>query len=48
MHSEMCSDGVIPLIEAGVITGDRKPIHRGKFVVGFVFGTRTPVRLHRR
>jgi len=39
IHSEMCSDGVIPLIEAGVMTGDRKTLHRGKLVVGFVLGT---------
>src|SRR5271157_5990717 len=39
IHSEMCSDGVIPLIEAGVMTGDRKTLHRGKQVVGFVLGT---------
>jgi acyl-CoA hydrolase len=39
IHSEMCSDGVIPLIESGVINGDRKSIHRGKVVVGFVLGT---------
>src|SRR5262245_25893643 len=41
IHSEMCSDGIIPLIEAGVITGDRKTIHRGKIVAGFVLGTDT-------
>ena len=40
IHSEMCSDGVIPLIESGVITGDRKTLHRGKIVVGFVLGTK--------
>ncbi|HEY3837345.1 MAG TPA: acetyl-CoA hydrolase/transferase C-terminal domain-containing protein [Bryobacteraceae bacterium] len=40
IHSEMCSDGVIPLIESGVINGDRKTLHRGKLVVGFVLGTR--------
>jgi acyl-CoA hydrolase len=40
IHSEMCSDGVIPLIEAGVIDGERKTLHRGKLVVGFVLGTR--------
>ena len=39
IHSEMCSDGVIPLIESGVINGDRKTLHRGKIVVGFVLGT---------
>jgi len=40
IHSEMCPDGVIPLIEAGVITGDRKTLHRGKVVAGFVFGSK--------
>jgi 4-hydroxybutyrate CoA-transferase len=40
IHSEMCSDGVIPLIESGAINGDRKTLHRGKLVVGFVLGTR--------
>ena len=36
----MCSDGVMPLIEAGVITGERKTLHRGKVVAGFVLGTK--------
>jgi len=40
VHSEMCSDGVIDLFEAGILTGERKNIHRGKIVVGFVLGTR--------
>jgi acyl-CoA hydrolase len=40
IHSEMCSDGVIPLIEAGIINGERKSIHRGKIIIGFVLGTR--------
>ena len=40
IHSEMLSDGVIPLIESGVINGERKTLHRGKLVVGFVLGTR--------
>jgi len=40
IHSEMCTDGMIPLIEAGVITGERKTIHRGKVVAGFVLGTK--------
>ena len=40
IHSEMCSDGVIPLIEAGVISGERKTLHRGKVVAGFVLGTK--------
>lgn len=40
VHSEMCSDGVIPLIESGILNGERKTIHRGKVVIGFVLGTR--------
>ena len=40
IHSEMCPDGVVPLMEAGVINGDRKSLHRGKAVAGFVLGTR--------
>jgi 4-hydroxybutyrate CoA-transferase len=40
IHSEMCSDGVIPLIESGVVNGERKTLHRGKVVTGFVLGTR--------
>jgi 4-hydroxybutyrate CoA-transferase len=40
IHSELCPDGAVPLIEAGVITGDRKTLHRGKIVAGFVLGTK--------
>jgi acyl-CoA hydrolase len=40
IHSELCSDGVIDLIESGVINGERKSLHRGKAVVSFVLGTR--------
>lgn len=40
IHTEMFSDGVIPLVEKGVITGARKNIHRGKIVASFVMGNR--------
>lgn len=40
IHTEMFSDGVIPLIEKGVITNDRKTIHRGKIVASFLLGSR--------
>jgi 4-hydroxybutyrate CoA-transferase len=40
IHSELISDGVVDLSEAGVITNDRKTIHRGKIVAGFLIGTR--------
>ncbi|MBS1875631.1 MAG: acetyl-CoA hydrolase/transferase family protein [Acidobacteria bacterium] len=39
IHSEMVSDGIIDLVECGAVTGDRKRIHRGKIVAGFVLGT---------
>jgi 4-hydroxybutyrate CoA-transferase len=39
IHTEMFSDGVIPLIEKGVITNEHKKKHRGKIVSGFVMGT---------
>jgi 4-hydroxybutyrate CoA-transferase len=40
IHTEMCTDEVIPLIEAGVINGEAKTLHPGKVVAGFVLGTR--------
>ncbi len=40
IHSELCPDGVVPLIEAGVITGARKTLHPGRVIAGFVLGSR--------
>lgn len=40
IHSEMVSDGVIELIEKGVINGRRKKVHPGKVLLGFVLGTK--------
>ncbi len=40
IHSELFSDGIIDLVEAGVIDGEAKTLHRGKLVAGFVLGTR--------
>ncbi len=39
IHSEMFSDGVVALAEAGVVTNQKKTIHRGKFVATFLMGT---------
>ncbi|NPA91610.1 MAG: acetyl-CoA hydrolase/transferase family protein [Chloroflexi bacterium] len=39
IHTEMFSDGVVELVERGVITNERKTLHRGKIIVGFVLGT---------
>ena len=40
IHTEMVSDGVIDLMESGVINGERKTLHRGKAVLSFVLGTK--------
>jgi 4-hydroxybutyrate CoA-transferase len=40
IHTEMFSDGVIDLVEKGVINGRLKRVHPGKIVAGFVMGTR--------
>jgi acyl-CoA hydrolase len=40
VHSELVSEGVIPLIESGVITGARKNYKPRKIIVGFALGTR--------
>ncbi|MDH5610603.1 MAG: 4-hydroxybutyrate CoA-transferase [Cyclobacteriaceae bacterium] len=39
IHTEMFSDGVIPLINKGVITGEKKKLNREKIVSSFVMGT---------
>jgi 4-hydroxybutyrate CoA-transferase len=39
IHSELVSDGVIPLIEKGVINGERKNFKPRKIIAGFVLGT---------
>ncbi|MBO4645944.1 MAG: acetyl-CoA hydrolase/transferase family protein [Bacteroidales bacterium] len=40
IHSEMFSDGVLPLIESGVIDGSRKKLDVGVHVATFLKGTR--------
>src|SRR5271166_2217365 len=39
IHSELVGDGVIDLMEAGVINGERKTLHRGKAVISIVLGS---------
>lgn len=39
IHSELFSDGVVGLVEKGVITNAAKTIHAGKIVAGFLFGS---------
>jgi acetyl-CoA hydrolase len=39
IHTELFSDGVIDLVERGVITNAAKTLHPGKIIAGFVLGT---------
>ena len=40
VHSELFSDGVIDLVEAGVLTNANKTLHPGKIIAGFILGTK--------
>ncbi len=40
IHTEMFSDGIMPLIEKGVVTNQHKKKHRGKTVTSFLLGSR--------
>ena len=40
VHTEMFSDGIIPLIESGVVNNSEKRVHPGKVVGSFTVGTR--------
>lgn len=40
IHTELFSDGVVRLVEEGIITGAEKTLHPGKLVAGFLFGSK--------
>jgi 4-hydroxybutyrate CoA-transferase len=40
IHTELFSDGVIDLVESGVLTNARKTLHPGKIIAGFIIGTK--------
>ena len=40
VHTEMFSDGIIPLVEKGVINNSKKSLHPGKIVASFVLGSK--------
>ncbi|MBI4533272.1 MAG: acetyl-CoA hydrolase/transferase family protein, partial [Candidatus Melainabacteria bacterium] len=40
IHSEMFSDGIVDLVEAGIITNDKKTVLPGKLAVSFVMGSK--------
>jgi len=39
IHTELFSDGIIDLVESGVLNGARKTLHPGKIIAGFILGT---------
>lgn len=39
IHTELFSDGIIDLVESGILTNARKTIHPGKIIAGFILGT---------
>lgn len=41
IHTEMFSDGILPLVESGVITGEDKKVKQGKIVACFAVGSQT-------
>lgn len=40
IHTEMFSDGIINLVEKGILTNEKKTIHKGKIIASFVLGSR--------
>ncbi len=40
VHTEMFSDGMVDLVEAGVVTNRKKTLHKGKMVATFLMGSR--------
>ncbi len=40
VHTEMFTDSIVDLVEAGVVTGARKERNRGKIVTAFLMGTK--------
>lgn len=39
IHTEMFSDGILPLVEKGIITGEEKEVKTGKIVTCFALGS---------
>jgi len=39
VHTELFSDGLVSLVESGVVTNEKKTLHPGKVVAGFLFGS---------
>ncbi|WP_423128682.1 acetyl-CoA hydrolase/transferase family protein [Gaoshiqia sp. Z1-71] len=40
VHTEMFADGILPLVDKGVVTGKHKNLDKGKMVASFLMGTK--------
>ena len=40
VHTEMFADGILPLVEKGIVTGSMKSIDKGKMVASFLMGSK--------
>ncbi|MGE0241177.1 MAG: GNAT family N-acetyltransferase [Parvibaculaceae bacterium] len=40
IHSDVITEGIVDLVEAGVVTGRRKTVHRDRIVTSYCLGTR--------
>ncbi len=40
IHSDVITDGIVGLVEAGVVTGRRKTLHRDRIITSYCLGTR--------
>jgi acyl-CoA hydrolase len=40
VHTEMWSDGLLPLLECGAVDNSQKKVHPGRTISGFIVGTR--------
>src|SRR5574341_340863 len=40
VHTEMFSDGMVELVEQGIVTNEKKTLHPGKIIASFVLGTK--------
>jgi hypothetical protein len=48
VHTELLHDGMVDLVESGVITGVNKEVRRNRIVTTFCLGSRAALRLARR
>jgi acyl-CoA hydrolase len=46
VHSEMFADGILPLVEKGVVNGKNKKIDKGKMVATFLMGSKNCMILY--